>query len=163
MAAQGLPPDLVAMMDRGVSVVVGSRDAKMRPSLVRAVGSLVAQGGRSVTVFVTRSQSRQLLQDVGACGHVAAVFSEPASHRTIQLKATRATLRNAGPADEPALARYLSSMEHEIGRVGIAPVLTRAMLSHRLDDVVAITFAPEHAFDQTPGPKAGTRLAGSGP
>jgi len=69
-------------------------------------------------------------------------------------------LRNAQAADQPVLARYLASMEQEIQRVGYAPHMTRAMLAHRLDDLVAITFEPEQAFDQTPGPKAGTLLAG---
>ena len=36
------------------------------------------------------------------------------------------------------------------------------MLAHRLDDLVAISFAPEQAFDQTPGPKAGAPLSGGG-
>ncbi len=56
------------------------------------------------------------------------------------------------------LARYLASMEHEIQLVGHAPPLTRAMLAHQLDDVVAISFSPEQAFDQTPGPRAGEVL-----
>ncbi len=157
-----LPPDLLAMMVRGVSVIVGSRDQALRPSVMRAVGSNVAADGTRITVYVSRRQSRQLVQDVAATGHVAVVFSEPATHRTVQVKSTRAELRNAEAADEPVLARYLASMEHEIQRVGYAPPMTRAMLSHRLDDLVAITFEPEQAFDQTPGPRAGARLSGSG-
>jgi hypothetical protein len=157
-----LPPDLLAMMERGVSVNVASRDAALRPSLMRAVGSSVAEGGRAITVYVSRRQSRQLVQDIAATGHIAAVFSEPSTHRTVQVKATRASLRSAVEADEPVLARYLASMEHEIQLVGYPPEVTRALLAHRLDDVVAITFEPELAFDQTPGPRAGTPLPGSG-
>jgi hypothetical protein len=156
-----LPPDLLAMMDRGVSVIVGSRDQALRPSVMRAVGSQIAPDGATITVFVGRRQSAQLVQDIAATGHVAVVFSEPATHRTVQVKATRATLRNAQAGDEPILARYLRSMEHEIQRVGIPPTKTRAMLAHRIDDLVAITFSPEQAFDQTPGPKAGALLGGS--
>ena len=161
-AHRNLPPELLAMMQRGVSCLVGSRDAALRPSVMRAVGSDVSAEGRVVTVFVSRRQSRQLVQDVAATGHVAVVFSEPATHRTVQVKATRAALRNATPADEPVLARYLASMEHEIGRVGYAPPMTRAMLAHSLDDLVAISFEPEQAFDQTPGPRAGTPIGGGG-
>jgi hypothetical protein len=153
-----LPPSLVAMMARGVSVIVGSRDLANRPSVMRAVGSVVEDEGRSITVYLARSQSRQLVQDIAATGHIAVVFSEPSTHRTVQVKATRASLRNAGPADQPALDRYLASMEHEIQLVGHAPPLTRAMLAYRLDDVVAISFSPEQAFDQTPGPRAGEGL-----
>ena len=157
-----LPPDLLAMIERGVSANVASRDAALRPSLMRAVGSSVADGGRAITVFVSRRQSRQLVQDVAATGRIAVVFSEPATYRTVQVKATRATLRNAVAADQPVLARYLASMEHELQLIGHPPEVPRAMLAHHLDDVVAITFAPELAFDQTPGPQAGTRLKGAG-
>jgi len=153
-----LPADLVAMMRRGVSVNVSSRDAQLRPSLMRAVGSHVTEGGRTITVYLARRQSRQLLLDIAASGHIAAVFSEPASHRTLQVKATRAELRNADASDEPILAQYLASMENELRRVYIPPELTRALLSHRLEDLVAVSFAPEQAFDQTPGPKAGAKL-----
>jgi hypothetical protein len=161
-AVPRLPPELLAMMARGVSVIVASRDQALRPSVMRAVGSHVDPGGGSITVYLSRRQSRQLLQDVAATGHVAVVFSQPATHKTVQVKATRAVLRNAEAADEAVLARYLASMEQEIQQVGYAPRLTRAMLAHQLEDVVAITFEPEQAFDQTPGPKAGAALSAGG-
>jgi hypothetical protein len=56
------------------------------------------------------------------------------------------------------LAAYLASMEREIQHVGFAPQVTRAMLAHRLDEVVAVTFTPREAYDQTPGPRAGTAI-----
>jgi len=157
MAAQ-LPADLVALMARGVSVIVGSRDAQLRPSIMRAVGSRVEAGGQDITVYLSRTQSRQLLQDIAATGHVAVVFSEPSTHRTVQLKAAGAQIRAAGEQDLPVLAAYLASMEHEIQQVGFAPPMTRAMLAHRLEDLVAVRFTPEQAFDQTPGPRAGAAL-----
>ena len=153
-----LPPDVIAMMARGVSVNVSSRDAQLRPSVMRAVGSHVSPDGATITVYLARRQARQVVLDVAATGHIAAVFSEPATHRTVQVKAARADLRNADTSDEPVLAAYLRSMEHEISRVGYPAQVTRAMLAHRLDDVVAISFQPDQAFDQTPGPKAGTPL-----
>ena len=156
--AAALPPDLVAIMARGVSVIVGSRDAALRPSLMRAVGSRVEADGRDITVYLSRPQSRQLVQDLAATGHIAVVFSVPSTHRSVQLKASRVEMRNADAHDGPVLARYLASMEHEVQQVGFGPPLTRAMLAHRLEDVVAVRFTPEQAFDQTPGPRAGTPL-----
>ncbi|TWO67805.1 hypothetical protein FN976_24540 [Caenimonas sedimenti] len=158
MPAVHLPPDLLAMMARGVSVIVGSRDANLRPSVMRGVGSRVEADGTSVTVYLSRPQSRQLLQDIAATGHIAVVFSEPSTHRTVQLKASRTVQRSAQPDDAPVLAAYLASMEREIQAVGFRPELTRAMLAHRLEDVVALTFTPEQAFEQTPGPRAGAPL-----
>jgi hypothetical protein len=159
--ATTLPADLVAMMARGVSVIVGSRDAKLRPSIMRAVGSRVERNGQDITVYLARSSSRQLIQDIAATGQLAVVFSEPSTHRTVQLKASRADIRSAVEEDAPVLAVYLQSMEHEIQQVGFAPPLTRAMLAHQLDDVVAVRFTPEQAFDQTPGPRAGTAMGNS--
>lgn len=153
-----LPPDLVAMMARGVSVIVGSRDARLRPSVMRGVGSRIEDGGRQVTVYLSRPQSRQVIQDLAATGRVAVVFSEPSTHRSVQLKASRVEMRNADASDEPALAGYLASMEVEVQKAGFPPPMTRAMLAHRLEEVVAVRFTPEEAFDQTPGPRAGAQL-----
>jgi hypothetical protein len=152
-----LPPDLVAMMARGVSVIVASHDAALRPNLMRAVGSRIEEDG-AITVYLARRQSRQVVQDLAATGHIAVVFSEPSTHRSVQLKATRVDMRSAEARDAPVLERYREAMEREIQQVGFAPPLTRAMLAHRLDDLVAVRFTPEQAFDQTPGPRAGTPL-----
>jgi hypothetical protein len=156
--APHLPADRIALIRRGVSVIVGSCDAALRPSVMRAVGSRVSDDGCDITVFLARRQSRQLIQDLAATGRIAVVFSEPATHSTLQLKASRCELRNAAADDEPALAAYLASMETEIERIGYPRELTRAMLAHRLEDLVAVRFTPEQAFDQTPGPRAGTPL-----
>ncbi|MBB3176727.1 hypothetical protein [Variovorax sp. Sphag1AA] len=156
-----LSPEHIALIDKGVSAIVASRDAALRPSLMRAVGTRISADGMQITVFVARGQSRQLLQDVAATGRVAVVFSQPLSHRTVQVKASEAALRPAEEADLPVLHRYLASMEDEVGAVGIDAPFVRAMLSYRLDDLVAISFTPVEAFDQTPGPKAGSALPAS--
>lgn len=157
MAAQ-LPADIATFMARGVSVIVASRDAQLRPSIMRAVGSRVDAGGQDITVFLSRPQSRQLLQDLAATGQVAVVFSEPSTHRSVQLKASRVELRPAVPEDAQALERYLASMENELQAIGYMAGLASALLAHRLEEVVAVRFTPEQAFEQTPGPRAGTAL-----
>jgi hypothetical protein len=159
--APRLPADSLAMMRRGVSVIVGSRDANLRASLMRAVGSEVSEDGSVITVFLARPQSRQLLQDIAATGQIAVVFSEPSTHRSVQLKSSRCEVRNATEADRPVLARYQASMEHEIAQVGFPPEVTRAMLAHRLEDLVAVSFTPQQAFEQTPGPRAGAAMGGA--
>jgi len=163
MTAQAplLSPEHIAMIDKGVSAIVASRNAANRPSLMRAVGAGISADGTEITVYLSRSQSRQLLQDVAATGHVAVVFSEPLSHRTVQVKAKAAQLRAADDSDLPLLRRYLASMEREVACVGFDAVFVRAMLACRLEDTVAIRFAPSQAFDQTPGPRAGSALPAS--
>ncbi len=157
-----LPPAHVALIDQGVSAIVCSRDLAHRPSVMRAVGSAITADGATVTVYLARSQSRQLLADIASTGRVSVMFSEPSSHRTVQVKATRARLRDAGQPDIPVLNRYLAAMTQAIGAVGLPPAYAAAMLAYDLDDLVAVSFAPEAAFDQTPGPKAGAHLGHGG-
>lgn len=157
-----LSPEHIAMVDKGVSTIVGFCDANLRPSIMRALGSSITPGGESVTVYLSRKQSRQLLLDVAATGRIAVVFSEPFSHRTLQVKASQARIRAAQASDQALLQRYLAAMEHEIARVGFEARFTRAMFALNLEDVVAISFEPEEAYDQTPGPKAGTALPAAG-
>lgn len=154
-----LSGDHIAMIAKGVSTIVASCDAGLRPSIMRAVASTVTPDGGGITVYLMRPQSAQLLQDISASGRLAVVFSEPSTHRTLQVKAAAVQTRPAIEADLPVLRRYLESMERELGLIGFGPDFARAMLAQRPQDVVALQFAPQQAFDQTPGPRAGTALA----
>jgi hypothetical protein len=155
-----LPPQLVAKMAGGVSVLVASRDEKLRPSVMRAMGSRVDAGSGVVTVFLSRRQSADLLRDIERCGHIAAMFSQPSTHLSVQLKASRAQIGPATESDRARLESYLAAMEKEIAAVHFPVHLARAMLSWRLEDLVAVSFEPEQVFEQTPGPRAGAILAG---
>ena len=75
----------IAMIRRGVSAIVGACDARLQPSIMRSVGSTVTPDGTTVTVYLMRQQSRQLLQDIASTGRLAVVFSEPSTHRTVQV------------------------------------------------------------------------------
>ncbi len=158
-----LSPAHVALIAKGVSVIAASHDLANRPRIMRAVGSSITADGRSITVFLSRPQARQLLADVATTGRIAVVFSEPSSHRSVQVKGVQASIREGGPEDLPVLHRYLKSMERELAQIAFGPEFARTMLSHRVEDLVVVTFEPVAAFDQTPGPKAGTALPSTPP
>ncbi|MEZ5644932.1 MAG: hypothetical protein R3E99_07220 [Burkholderiaceae bacterium] len=125
---------------------------------MRAVGSDVAPDGRRITVFLSRSQSNVLLQDIARSGRVSVVFSEPFSHRSVQIKSEQARVRAITPEEVAGLPRYLQAMQRELDLVGFSPAFAAAMLAHQVDDLSAVEFEPHQAFDQTPGPRAGDRL-----
>lgn len=156
-----LRPEHSALIEQGVSVIVASRDAQLRPSLMRAMGSQLGADGALITVYLRPSQARPLLADLAAGGPIAVVFSDPASNRTLQVKAGGARARAVTPADQAVLRRYRVSMQQRIGQVGFGPDFVAAFLAAPADDLVALEFTPESAFDQTPGPGAGRTLAGS--
>lgn len=156
------PPDLnpafLAMIEKGVSLIVSSAGPDLVPSVMRAVGSRVDDGGRRITAYLSRSQSTTLLRDIARSGRLAAVFSQPSTHLTLQLKSRRVRLREADASDAAPLAAYLRSMQDELAALGYPRDLATVMLAHRRDDLVAVEFQPDEAFDQTPGLRAGARV-----
>ena len=58
-----LSPAHIALIDQGVSVIVASRDAQLRPSVMRAMGSQISADGSCITVYLRPSQAQPLLAD----------------------------------------------------------------------------------------------------
>lgn len=152
-------PELLALMAGRMSVLVASRDAHLRPSVMRAMGCAIDAAAGEVTVFLARAQAAQLLRDLETAGGIAVMFSQPTTHRTVQLKAASVRLRPADAGDAPVLRDYADSLSGEIEQVGYPRPLARTMLAHRLDELVGVSFAPTQVFEQTPGAKAGALVA----
>ena len=153
-----LDADHAAFIQRGVSVIVASRNAELVADVVRGCGCRVSRDRRRLTVLVEPSRAGTLLEDVAANGMVAVVFSQPSTHRTIQLKGTDATIVKVTPGDRSVAARHLAAWIEELGSIGYATDFAGA-LRGRAERLAAIRFTPSAAFQQTPGPGAGQRLA----
>jgi len=141
------------------SIIVASRDAANRPSLMRAVGARLSAKRDEVTVLLARSQSVQLLADLDASGAIAVVFSEPTTHRTLQLKGGDVRVEVPTADDLALLAPYADDFATELAAIGIEQEKARALIAADPGDVVAVRFSPQEIYDQTPGPKAGAALA----
>src|SRR5262245_44776149 len=83
----------------GVAITVASRDAQNVPTLVRAVGCRVEGSKQGVMILVTASQAEPLLKAIRSTGTVAAVFTQPSTHISLQLKGDDAALTRARAAD----------------------------------------------------------------
>ena len=153
-----LDADNVRFVQGGVSIILASRDAANRPNLVRALGCRVDRDGRRVTVFVAASQAAALLDDLRGNGRIAAVFTQPTTHRSLQLKGSDAVVARLRRDDRPRLAAYGDAMVVELEQMGVSEAHTRSMLACEPDDVLAVSFTPAAAFVQTPGPDAGAPL-----
>lgn len=153
-----LDPAQAAFIQSQVSIIVAASDAEQVPSLMRAAGCRVDAGRRRVTVLLNASQSRALLRGIDRSGVIAVVFSQPSTHRTLQLKGSDAAIETLCPADTALLEHYRELMVVEIGALGFPRVFTEAMLSGAAADTVAVSFTPAAVFEQTPGPAAGAQL-----
>ncbi|MDZ7590063.1 MAG: hypothetical protein U5L05_05090 [Rubrivivax sp.] len=151
-------PEQAALMARHVSVIVGTRDARQRPHVMRAVGCRLSADRRRVTVLMPQASGQAVLDDLRDNGQIAVVFSEPTSHLTLQLKGHDATVAPCEAGDAALADAYLQGFVEEIGQLGLAAEVAHTMLRHG-DALVAVHFTVEAAFDQTPGPAAGEPLA----
>ena len=153
-----LDEDNAAFIQTGISIVAASRDDALMPSIARASGCRVSGDRRAVSVVLPLSQAVALVRDVRRCARIAVVFSRPSTHRTVQIKGEDATVRAATQEEVVLVARYVEAFAREIAPLGHTDEQARTMFDCRADDLVAIDFTPSAAFEQTPGPKAGTPL-----
>ncbi len=157
-AAALLAEEHAAFVQGPVSIVAASCDGANLPSIGRVTGCVVAPGRRRVTLFVAGRQAPALIADVRAHGRIAVVFARPTTNRSLQLKGDDAAVRPLAADESARVARYVEAFGREIAQVGHGPEYARVMFAHVEGDLQAIDFTPTAAFEQTPGPNAGTPL-----
>ena len=104
-----------AFVTGGVSIVAASRGSENAPTIARAAGCRVARDGRRITLFFAASQAADLLASVRATGAISAVFSQPSTHQTIQLKGADASVDALMPEDAGLIGRYADAFVAEAG------------------------------------------------
>ncbi len=145
-------------IEGGVSVITSSRDSQNIPALARALGCRVSANRQKVTVFVSAPQAEQLMKAIRSTGSLAAVFSQPSTHVSVQLKGNEAVAATARASDVQVAKRYVDAFVADVVQLGYPEDLIRTLLWSDPSDLVAITFSPTAAFLQTPGPRAGEPL-----
>jgi hypothetical protein len=145
-------------MRGGVSISVATCDRNGMPRLVRAIGCRVADDGARVTVFVPESKSQDVQRDIFASGAIAVAFTQPSTHRTMQLKSRDARVTALAQGDAQLVEAYRDAFVAEVGALGFAEAMVRTLLSCPPEQLVALSFRPSEAYSQTPGPNAGKRL-----
>lgn len=153
-----LTEDVARFMQSGISISVASRDVRRVPSLARAAGCYVSADYQQVTLLLLPSQARQLLADISSSGVIAVVFSSPSTNRTLQVKGGLLALHDASAADREIAAKQREAFANVLIPLGYAHDLAFAVHCRDAKDMTAVTFTPTDLFEQTPGPRAGTRL-----
>ncbi len=147
--------ELKHFLESGISILVGTRDARLAPDCFRALGARVEEGGRELTVFAPDAVARASLANLRDNGRVAVCFTRPEDHRSIQLKGRVLELRPADEAERRLVDRYRSALAAILGEIGLPPRTTLRMNHWPCH---AVRFEVEAVFVQTPGPGAGERL-----
>ncbi len=151
-------PEQRALIQRRVSIIVATRDAALRPHVMRAMGCRLPPDARRVALFLRASSSREVIEDLRANRLIAVVFSEPSTHRSLQLKGDDAALIPIEPGDDRLVQNYIEGFIEEVGPMGFAPEVVKTLFSHEPGDLIAVGFTPRSGFEQTPGARAGEAL-----
>ena len=147
-----------AFLQGGVSISAASCGAQPFPSICRVLACVVADDRCRLTVMVARPCAQQLLEDIAHGGRLAVVFSQPSTNRTLQVKGDRACIGMPDACQLEAVRRHADAFVEEVRPLGFPAPLVRSLLHCADDDVVAISFTPTAAYDQSPGPRAGAPL-----
>ena len=154
-----LTRELVEHFGGPVSIVVGTRDAHLRPAFTRVFGIVGAVGSPSITLFAPEVMSGRMLADLRDNGQVAVQVTSWATFTSYQLKGTVTGIVPAGADAESVIAHVrdqvvaiTSGIVSERFAVGWSKYVTTP--------AVAVIFEARDAFLQTPGPRAGARISG---
>src|SRR6478735_618535 len=83
--ANPITTDVQAFLERGASVMVGSRDSELVPELVRAWGPRISVDRTGVSVCVAMAASAKTIGNLQDNGRLAVTFALPADSHAIQL------------------------------------------------------------------------------
>lgn len=155
-----LGDDVIGFFESGVSITAGSRDARCVPSMARVLGCRVLDDGCTLQFWMVSSQSAQLRLDCKTSDQLVAVFSQPSTHRTLQVKGDGVSEVAATPADRALIEEHIRGFGDEVAPLGFGRVFTQAFFDHAADDIIVLQCTARELFDQTPGPDAGRKLAG---
>lgn len=139
-------------------MAVGSATADRVPVVARVAACRVSDSRDAVTLIVFRSQSHSLLEAVRDTGRVAVFFSEPSTHKSLQIKGNDARIVRLLKTDVEAVRQHTEAFVAEIVALGFPESFVRGLAWADLNDLAAFRFTPSEAFLQTPGPRAGFPL-----
>ncbi len=151
-----IPPAMIELLQTGVSVVVGTRDATLMPECTRAWGIRVGPDRTSVTIFLTDTVSGQTLRNLRANGLVAISCTRPTDHVACQLKGRVQTIRPATRRESQQSQAWQQEFVEELRAIGVPPSLGQALI---IEPALAVDVQVTVVFQQTPGPGTGEKIS----
>jgi hypothetical protein len=145
----------IACLATGTSVFVGTIAATGAPTCCRAIAVRSDDQLATATIYVPIATSRDTLANLATTHRLAVVVTKPVEHMSVQLKGRSSTARLARADEEPFVRTRLDGLADVLDAIGVPRRVTRSFAHW---PAFAIEMQVEEIFEQTPGPKAGTRL-----
>ena len=157
MANGAMTAEIAEFCESGISIVLASVTRERRPVPALGLGCSVGEDGL-VRVTLSRTAWLPFLDAVAAGGRIAATFTRPQTHRSIQLKAPGGSVESIGPADADTARGQSDVFARELIDVGYSASFAAGYVLAGPGDLCVVAFRPDSAFVQTPGPGAGAAL-----
>jgi hypothetical protein len=145
--------ELARHLSVGSSLLVATRDARMRPALARCGAARLGPDGL-LRLAIPVPEGATVVANIEANGAIALTAALPITFRTLQVKGADAH-RAPWPEQERWVDVHRRAFIEEAVRIGADRASVGEMWSTRF---VSIAFTPAEVFDQTPGPSAGLAL-----
>jgi hypothetical protein len=152
-----LPDEVLDFIQSGVSVIVGVVGADGRAQAGRALATRIVSGG-AIRLMYPEEGNAAITISAQSGGPIAVTFSAPISHRTIQLKAASSRLEQLEPEDRTNVDAQMDAFAGVLRALGFPPSFVQSFCANRSKSISVLSFVPEAAFEQTPGPGAGREL-----
>ncbi|MEL0169042.1 MAG: hypothetical protein VW877_13045 [Pseudomonadaceae bacterium] len=150
--------DDAEFISKGLSISLASRDLRHVPSIARGLACCFSTDGCQLVVLLSRRQNQDLLRDITASGQLAVVFTEPSSHRTLQIKGSDAWIAPLEQGDLGLLSASRRNFGADILPLGFDEAFNRRLFANDPDDLCRVLMTPTDVFQQTPGANAGQRI-----
>lgn len=148
-------PPLLAFTQGGVSIRVASRDAAGYAVVGRAHAAVPMPDRAQVLLILQNHANADVLRAVRETGMVAAVFTQPTTHRSIQVKGDDATVVAPEASWREAVERHGRTFALELRDIGFSEPFIAAYNTCDEARLAGIVFTCSSGFDQAPGPHAG--------
>jgi hypothetical protein len=149
------PTRLRRCLEPGLSILVGTADTAGTPSCCRGIAIQSLDEFETITVFVPVATSHETIHNVATTKQLAVVATHPRDNFATQFKGTSLDARLAREDESAFVRQRLDALADVLDRIGVP-----RRLPHRVAHwpAFALTMRVEQVFDQTPGPKAGSRV-----
>lgn len=151
---QDLPPEIIDLVESGVSILVGTCDAALRPASVRGAGARVAPSRRAITVYLPIATSERAARNLQENGQIAVGFTRPFDNLAVQIKGRCSRIGLADESERALVEAYVLAYVETTYAVGMPRALIKRVTRW---PAWAVTFDARDVFSQTPGPGAGKR------
>jgi hypothetical protein len=145
---------IAAFLDSGVSMVGASANDELVPEAFRMWGASLGDDG--LLRALVSSDAGQTFEGIGEGSRLSMTFTDVLNLRSMQVKGRSVGVAEPpGPADLASMERYHELLRPKSRLNGTPAALLEAI---RPRSVFVVSIVVEEAYDQTPGPSAGTPL-----